>query len=73
MIVRKERSEDIEAIRVLNDTAFGGSTEESSIVDRLRSNSEILLSLVATNEQSFEHNLSMTPKRYQPNHHLNVK
>lgn len=45
--IRPERPGDIEAIRSVNDRAFGG-TEEGRIVDALRSHGRALLSLVAT-------------------------
>jgi putative acetyltransferase len=47
MNVRAERPEDIEAIRALNLAAFG-ATREGALVDTLRGNGEISLSLVAT-------------------------
>jgi putative acetyltransferase len=47
VIVREERPEDIEAIRGVNEKAFG-QPQESHIVDALRSNGGVLFSLVAT-------------------------
>ncbi len=47
VIVRKERPEDIEAIRAVNGKAFG-QPQEGQLVDALRKNSGVLLSLVAT-------------------------
>jgi putative acetyltransferase len=44
--VREERPEDIEAIRVINQDAFGQS-QEGQIVDALRANAAVLLSMVA--------------------------
>lgn len=44
--IRPEGPDDIEAIRTLNDRAFGGS-DEGRIVDALRSHGRVLLSLVA--------------------------
>jgi putative acetyltransferase len=45
--IREERPEDIAAIRDVNNRAFG-QEQESNIVDALRSNGGVLLSLVAT-------------------------
>ncbi|HJZ67393.1 MAG TPA: N-acetyltransferase [Blastocatellia bacterium] len=45
--IREERPSDIAAIRDVNRRAFG-QDQESNIVDALRSNGAILLSLVAT-------------------------
>jgi len=47
VIVREERPEDIEAIHAVNEKAFG-QAQESQLVDALRKNSGVLLSLVAT-------------------------
>jgi putative acetyltransferase len=44
--IREEQPEDIEAIRYVNQTAFG-QHQESRLVDTLRANGGILLSLVA--------------------------
>lgn len=45
--VREERPDDIAAIRDVNERAFG-QQQEGNIVDTLRSNGAVLLSLVAT-------------------------
>jgi putative acetyltransferase len=45
--IREERPDDIPAIREVNKGAFG-QTQEANIVDALRSNGAVLLSLVAT-------------------------
>jgi len=45
--IREEHPEDIEAIRGVNEKAFG-QAQESHLVDALRSNGGVLLSLVAT-------------------------
>jgi putative acetyltransferase len=47
LTVRQERPEDIEAIRVVNQAAFG-QPQEGRLVDALRANGAVLLSLVAT-------------------------
>ena len=46
VVVREERPEDIEAIRALNQQAFG-QPQEGRLVDALRANGGVLLSLVA--------------------------
>jgi putative acetyltransferase len=46
MLIRQETKNDHKAIRELNNGAFG-STEESYLIDRLRTDSLVLLSLVA--------------------------
>jgi len=45
--IREERPEDIEAIRAVNQKAFG-QLQESQLVDALRTNGGVSLSLVAT-------------------------
>lgn len=45
--IREERPDDVEAIRNVNKRAFG-QEQEGNIVDALRSNRAVLLSLVAT-------------------------
>ena len=45
--IREERSDDVAAIRDVNNRAFG-QTPEANIVDALRSNGAVLESLVAT-------------------------
>jgi putative acetyltransferase len=45
--IREERQGDLAAIRDLNERAFG-QDQEANIVDALRSNAAVLLSLVAT-------------------------
>ena len=47
MNIRKERQDDVEAIARLNDMAFLDSTEESSIIARLRGSGDLFLSLIA--------------------------
>lgn len=47
VIIREERPEDIEAIRTVNQKAFG-QPQEGQLVDALRKNGGVLLSLVAT-------------------------
>jgi putative acetyltransferase len=45
--IRQERLDDVEAIRAVNVAAFG-RPQEAAIVDALRTNGGIALSLVAT-------------------------
>ena len=53
--IRKERPEDVAAVRNLNRRAFG-QDQEANIIDALRSNRAALLSLVATlNDQIVGH------------------
>jgi putative acetyltransferase len=47
--IREERSEDIAMIRGVNIEAFGRS-QEANLIEMLRTNGGILLSLLATNE-----------------------
>lgn len=47
--IRKEKQEDYEAVRTINDMAFGQSTE-GKIVDKIRSACKETLSLVAVKE-----------------------
>lgn len=46
LAVRAETPADIDAIRTVNNAAFGG-TEEAALVDALRDDGDLLLSLVA--------------------------
>jgi len=46
MLIRQESRNDYKRIRALNDAAFG-STEESQLIDKLRSDGKVILSLVA--------------------------
>ncbi len=49
-VVRTEQSSDIESIYELNAAAFDGRTEEAELVDALRQDGDLLLSLVAVQE-----------------------
>src|SRR5215468_4995121 len=49
MIVRSEKPEDIPAIRVVNERAFGGAAE-ADLVDALRRNGKTAISLVAEDD-----------------------
>lgn len=46
MVIREERPEDLDAIRDVNDAAFGGR-DESELIDRLRNDGLVIASLVA--------------------------
>jgi putative acetyltransferase len=46
MIVRPERASDVDAIRAVNDAAFGGAAE-GRLVDALRESGKLVVSLVA--------------------------
>jgi putative acetyltransferase len=50
MLIRQEGKTDYKRIRELNDAAFG-STEESQLIDSLRTEGQVLLSLVAEEER----------------------
>ena len=52
MRIRPERPQDEAATRALQLAAFAPSTLEAEIVDRLRSNGDLVLSLVATDEDA---------------------
>jgi putative acetyltransferase len=49
MTVRPEKSEDIPAIRIVNQRAFGGAAE-ADLVDALRGNGKTVISLVAEDD-----------------------
>jgi putative acetyltransferase len=49
VLVRRENADDVGAIRVVNEVAFGGS-EEADLVDRLRKEGAVLASFVAESE-----------------------
>jgi len=49
MIIRSEKPEDIPAIRIVNERAFGGAAE-ADLVDALRRNGKATISLVADDD-----------------------
>jgi putative acetyltransferase len=49
MLIRQEGRTDYRRIRELNDAAFGGS-EESQLIDNLRTEGQVLLSLIAEDQ-----------------------
>jgi putative acetyltransferase len=60
VIIREERPEDIDTIRVVNQKAFG-QPQEGTIVDALRKNNGVLLSLVATINNSVVGHILYSP------------
>ena len=64
IIVREERSEDIEAIRMVNEKAFG-QPAEANIVDKLRENCPDLLSLVAAQDGAVVGHILFSPARIE--------
>jgi putative acetyltransferase len=64
IIVREERSEDIEAVRMVNETAFG-QPAEANIVDKLRENCRDLLSLVAVQNGAVMGHILFSPARIE--------
>ena len=58
--IRSEKPEDLEAIRQLNERAFGQSTE-ADIVDRLRDNCPDTLSLVAEDDSGLVGHIFFSP------------
>jgi putative acetyltransferase len=60
LVIREERPEDIAAIRALNDAAFG-QPQEGRIVDALRANGGLLLSLVATVDDRVVGHIAYSP------------
>lgn len=49
MIIRSEESDDVPAIRIVNELAFGGAAE-ADLVDALRRNGKAMISLVAEDD-----------------------
>jgi len=60
IIIREERPEDIEAIRRVNNEAFG-QPAEAEVVDRLRENCNDLLSLVAVERREVVGHILFSP------------
>jgi putative acetyltransferase len=60
LIIREEQPQDIAAIRALNNAAFG-QTQEGRIVDALRANGGLLLSLVATVDDRVVGHIAYSP------------
>ena len=64
IIVREEKSEDIEAVRLVNEKAFG-QPSEAGIVDKLRENCQDLLSLVAVQNGAVVGHILFSPVRIE--------
>ena len=62
IIICEEREEDKEAVRAVNENAFG-QPAEADIVDRLRENCPGLLSLVALEGDEIVGHLSFSPRK----------
>ena len=60
--IREERSDDVAAIRDVNDRAFG-QDQEGRIVDALRANGAAMLSLVATLDERVVGHIMYSPVR----------
>jgi putative acetyltransferase len=60
VILREERSEDIEAIRAVNFEAFG-QPQEGRLVDALRDNGGVLLSMVAVSAEQIIGHILYSP------------
>ena len=60
IIIRSEREEDIQAIRQINQLAFDTATE-SLLVDKLRDNGKLLVSLVAENDGELVGHIAFSP------------
>ena len=63
--IRLERPDDIPAIRLVNELAFG-RPNEANIVDSLRENGKAILSLVAEVEGSVVGHVLFSPARFEP-------
>ncbi|MGE0131202.1 MAG: GNAT family N-acetyltransferase [Blastocatellales bacterium] len=60
MIIRPEKPEDIAAIRIVNEKAFGSSAE-ADLVDALRRNGKATLSLVAEEDGQIAGHILFSP------------
>jgi putative acetyltransferase len=63
--IRLESPDDIPAIRLVNELAFG-RPNEANIVDALRANGKAVLSLVAEVEGSIVGHVLFSPARFEP-------
>jgi putative acetyltransferase len=64
-IVLKERPQDVTAIRRVNELAFG-QPAEADLVDALRENGKVLLSLVAVEGDDVAGHILFSPVRIEP-------
>ncbi len=60
MIIRPEKPEDIPAVRIVNERAFGGAAE-ADLVDALRLNGKATISLVAEDDGRVVGNILFSP------------
>jgi putative acetyltransferase len=65
--IREEIFKDIDAIRTINEQAFG-QPQEANIVDRLRANCDGLLSLVALQHENIIGHILFSPVTIEGNH-----
>jgi len=65
--IREEIFRDIEAIRAINEQAFG-QPQEANIVDKLRANCDGLLSLVALQDEKIIGHILFSPVTIEGNH-----
>lgn len=66
--IRKEKPEDIEEIKKLNEKAFMqafGQAPEADLIDRLRENCPSILSLVATQDNQIVGHIAFSPVRIE--------
>ncbi len=60
MVIREEREEDIEQITAIHNQAFSGP-EEGKIVEKLRKNGNLIISLVAESEGRLVAHIAYSP------------
>jgi putative acetyltransferase len=60
MIIRPEKPEDIPAVRIVNERAFGGAAE-ADLVDALRQNGKATISLVAEDDDRVVGHILFSP------------
>ena len=65
--IREEIFQDVDAIRTVNEKAFG-QPQEANIIDRLRANCEGLLSLVALQDEKIIGHILFSPVTIEDHH-----
>jgi len=65
--IREEIPQDIDAIRAINEKAFG-QLQEANIIDRLRANCDGLLSVVALKDEKIIGHILFSPVTIEGNH-----
>jgi len=60
MVIREEREEDIEQITAIHNQAFSGP-EEGKIVEELRKNGNLLISLIAESDRKLVAHIAYSP------------